>query len=44
MKFLTGLFRQRLVLSSYDAVQIATVRMALQEAASSSKCASIQTI
>ena len=31
MKFLTGLFRQRLVLCSYDAVQVAAARMALQE-------------
>ena len=31
MKFLAGLFRQRLVFSSYDAVQVAAARMALQE-------------
>ena len=31
MKFLAGLFRRRLVLSSYDAVQVAAARMALQE-------------
>ena len=31
MKFLAGYFRRRLVLSSYDAVQVASARMALQE-------------
>ena len=31
MKFLAGFFRRRLVLSSYDAVQVAAARMALQE-------------
>ena len=31
MKFLTGFFRQRLVLCSYDAVQVMSARMALQE-------------
>lgn len=31
MKFLAGYFRRRLVLSSYDAVQVAAARMALQE-------------
>ena len=31
MKFLSGLFRWRLVFSSYDAAQVAAARMALQE-------------
>ena len=31
MKFLAGYFRRRLILSSYDAVQVASARMALQE-------------
>lgn len=31
MRFPAGLFRRRLVLSSYDAAQVAAARMALQE-------------
>ena len=31
MKFLTGFFRKRLILYTYDAVQVGAARMALQE-------------
>ena len=31
MKFLANLFRRRLLLCRYDAVQVASARMALQE-------------